>query len=149
MRQVSFTIDFSDCGKNMLDYSMFLFRMVTTCCCSVTLPSWSVARKCCSRQVSSCVAPPCYLRNTRYTTPWLLFGLGGAHPRVPMRHISTKAVCIEPKRQMHTIHAWIVPSCVVSARTVHVVLEPTLRAVWHFFMSLIFSRPGSGRGGLG
>ena len=36
-----------------------------------------------------------------------------------MRHISTTAVCIEPKRQMHTIHAWIVPSCVVSARTVH------------------------------
>ena len=29
---------------------------------------------------------------------------------------------------MHTIFAWIVPSCVVSARTVHVVLEPTLRA---------------------
>ena len=27
-----------------------------------------------------------------------------AHPRVPMRHISTTAVCIEPKRQMHTIH---------------------------------------------
>ena len=51
-----------------------------------------------------------------------------AHPRVPMRHISTTAVCIEPKRPMHTIHAWIVPSCVVSARTVHVVLAPTLRA---------------------
>ena len=86
------------CGKNMLDYSMFLFRMVTTCCCSVTLPSWSVARKCCSRQVSSCVAQPCYLRNMRYTTRWLWFGLGGAHPRVPMRHISTKAVCIEPEK---------------------------------------------------
>ena len=49
-------------------------------------------------------------------------------PRVSMRHISTTAVCVEPKRQMHTLHAWIVPSCVVSARTVHVVLEPTLRA---------------------
>ena len=66
------------CGKNMLDYSMFLFRMVTTCCCSVTLPSWLVARKCCSRQVSSCVAQLCYLRNMRFSTRWLWLGLGGA-----------------------------------------------------------------------
>ena len=33
-------------------------------------------------------------------------------------------------RHMHTIHARIVPSCVVSARTEHVVLGPTLRAIF-------------------
>ena len=67
------------CGKNMLDDCMFLCRTSVsfqpTCCCSVTLLMWSVARKCCSSQVSLCVAQHCYLRNMRHTTRWLWYGL--------------------------------------------------------------------------
>ena len=48
----------------------------------------------------------------------------------------------QAKRQMHTIHARIIPSCVVSARTVHVVLEPTLRASGPFWVGFFFFSQG-------
>ena len=59
------------CGKNKLDVCMFPCRMVSTlqwsrletivspqstCRSTATLPLWSVARMCCSSQVSPCVA---------------------------------------------------------------------------------------------
>ena len=46
------------------------------------------------------------------------------HPTPPPRNTPLP----QAKRQMHTIHGWIVPFFVVSARTIHVVLGPTLRA---------------------
>ena len=46
---------------------------------------------------------------------------------------------------MHTIHARIVPSCVVSARTVHVVLEPTLPAFFSQQSELSETFPESDR----
>ena len=36
------------------------------CCCSVTLPWWSVARKCCSSQFSPCLDQQCYLWTPRH-----------------------------------------------------------------------------------
>ena len=70
----------------MLDDLMFLCRMMSTMQWSRLETSYSFsdfllllrhvatvagARKCCSSQVSSCVAQPRYLWNMRYTTRWL------------------------------------------------------------------------------
>ena len=92
-----------------------------------------------------CVAQQCYLWNTRHTTRWFWYGmeeqstLRVTEPdtarieteRALVRLLDTSSVdsrLYQAKRQMHTIHAWIVPSFVVSARTIQVVPGPTLRA---------------------
>ena len=81
--------------------------------------------------------------NMRLTTRWLWYGLGeqstlrirepdtARTKRALLRLTDTSSLdsrLYQAKRQLHTIHAWIVPSCVVSARTVFVVLGHTPRA---------------------
>ena len=84
----------------------------------------------------------CHLRNMRHTTRWLWYGLGekstlritgpdtARTKRALVRLIDTSSLdsrLCQARRQVHTTHAWIVPSCVVSAGTFNVVLGLTLR----------------------
>ena len=106
-----------------------------TCCLSVTLLSRSVARKCCSSQVSLCHStrcPVCCMRNgtrsvprnlTRHRRGRILTRLVDTHPWV--------AVCTSQATEcLNTIHVWSLSSFCCSWPVLHAQLT------WYFGFTL-------------